>query len=140
MLNALPVIEPVKVWAPMVSEAPVMFVVRRPFERSKDPANELEPVPDEKNWPAVLKDPAVIPLVAVNDFEIFNEPENVDEPVPLKAALPVLMVKAVPVIAPELMAPDVVKEPAVMPLVAVRLFEMLSDPANELEPTPVEKS
>ncbi len=88
--------------------------------------------------PDVLNPPAVMLLVAVRLFEMLSEPAKVDEPVPLKVALPVLMVNAVPVIAPELIAPAVVKDPAVMPLVAVKDFAMFKLPANELEPVPVE--
>jgi hypothetical protein len=89
--------------------------------------------------PLVLKPAAVMLVLEVKDLEMFKEPAKVEEPVPLKEALPVLIVKAVPVMAPDVIVPVVTKLPAVIPLVAVRLFERFKLPAKELEPTPVKK-
>ena len=38
--------------------------------------------------PRVLKEPAVIELVAVKDLEMFNDPAKDDEPVPLPRKFP----------------------------------------------------
>ena len=67
-------------------------VAWRPLERLRLPEKELEPVPDERYWPAVLKPPAVTVLVAVSDLERFNEPAKLLEPVELPVRVPVKVV------------------------------------------------
>ena len=100
---------------PAVEIFPVAW---RPFDKLRLPLNEFEPVPLEKNCPAVLKPPAVTVLVAVRDFVMLREPANELDP----ALLPIIN-------------PEVVRLP-----VAWRPRFKFKLPEKELEPVPLEKN